>query len=260
MRQGLEGRVALVTGASRGIGRATALALAGEGADVAVNYLKTRSGAEEIAKEIKKMGRRAITVRANVGSGVEARMLVEKTVENLGGIDILVNNAGVLKRQDVLNMNEGDLNEMIDVNVKGTIYCSREAAKYMMKKSRGRIINLSSIFGKGAWGSNSTLYSVTKGAVITLTKRLAQELGPHGITVNAVAPGFIRTDMTVEGNPRRFRKWVSETAPRTALRRIGEPEEVADVILFLASDRASFITGQTIMVDGGRGDLLSSSA
>jgi 3-oxoacyl-[acyl-carrier protein] reductase len=260
VQTGLEGKVALVTGASRGIGRATALALAGEGADVSINYLQTRRGAEEVARRIRKMGRRAITARANVGSRAEVRGMVEETVASLGRIDILVNNAGIMRRLDVMNMNQRDLDELIDVNMKGTIYCSLDAARHMIKHKGGRIINLSSVLAQGAWGKNSTLYSMTKGAIITLTKRLAQELGPYGITVNAVAPGFIRTDMTVEGDLGEFRRRVRETAPRTALRRIGEPEEVANVILFLASDGASFITGQTIMVDGGRGDLLSSSA
>jgi len=260
VQTGLEGKVALVTGASRGIGRATALALANEGADVSINYLKTSSGAEDVANRIRRMGRRAVTVRADVGSRAEARRMVADTVKKLGGIDVLVNNAGVLKRLDVMNMSESALDEMVNVNLKGTIFTSLEAARHMIPKKSGRIINLSSVFAKGAWGRNSTLYSVTKGAIVTLTKRLAQELGPYGITVNAVAPGFIKTDMTVEGNPERFRRWVREIAPRTALRRIGEPEEIASVILFLASERSSFITGQTIMVDGGRGDLLSSSA
>ena len=255
----LEGKVALVTGASRGIGRATAIALARAGADVSINYLRTKSGAEEVAEKIREMGRKAVTIRANIGYGSEAKAMVEETLRRLGRINILVNNAGVLRRVDVMNMNERDMNEMINVNVKGTIYCTLETAKHMISDRNGRIINLSSIFGMGAEGTNSTLYSTTKGAIITLTKRLAQELGPYGITVNAVAPGFIKTDMTFENNPTQFRRWVRKTASITALRRIGKPEEVANVILFLASDGASFITGQTIMVDGGRSDLLSYS-
>jgi len=260
MQGRLTGRVALVTGGGRGIGRATALALGREGANVAVNYSKSAEAAGDVVKEIRSLGTKAISIRADVGERTQVRNMVGETVEALGKIDILVNNAGFVHRIDAMNMeDEKQFEDMMNVHMKGTFYASKDAGKHMVAQKWGRIVNVCSVSGIGTASLNTTPYAISKGGLIIMTKRFAQELGPYGITVNAVAPGFIKTDFTLSLG-RDYEAKAEAAAGIAALRRIGNPEEVAELILFLASDSSSFITGQTITIDGGRKDTLSHSA
>jgi len=258
----LEGRIAIVTGSSRGIGRATALAFAREGAKVVVNYRRERSKAEEVVEEIEKLGGAALAFQADVGDRDAVERMVGETLRALGGVDILVNNAGVyLGAGTLLEFNEDEYDPMWRVNVKGVLQCSRAVAPHMMEKRYGKIVNIASVAGLGtALLPGNMLYASTKAAVIILTKRLALELGRHGINVNAVAPGLIRTEMgegvqPAEEHGERMRYFEENSI----LRRVGGPEEVANVALFLASDESSFITGQVITVDGGRIDFITHS-
>jgi 3-oxoacyl-[acyl-carrier protein] reductase len=254
------GRVALVTGGSRGIGRATSLALGREGAKVAVNYSKNKSAADEVVAEIRALGGDAVAIQADVGDRAQVKRMIEETVSAFGRIDILVNNAGFVHRVDAMNMeDENQFEEMMDVHMGGTFYASKDAGKHMVGQKYGRIINVTSVSGIGTASANTTPYAISKGGLIIMTKRFAQELGPYGITVNAIAPGFIKTDFTLSLG-KDYEVKAEAAAGITALRRIGMPEEVAELILFLASDAASFITGQTITIDGGRKDTLSMSA
>ncbi|MFQ6052719.1 MAG: SDR family NAD(P)-dependent oxidoreductase [Candidatus Bathyarchaeia archaeon] len=257
----LEGRVAIVTGASRGIGRATALVFGREGAKVLVNYRRERAKAEEVVEEVERLGGAAMAFRADVGVREEVERMVEAATE-LGGVDILVNNAGVaMGAGSLLEFNDEEYDPMWRVNVKGVLHCTRAVAPQMMAKGSGKVVNIASVAGLGtALLPGNMLYASTKAAVIILTKRLALELGRYGINVNAIAPGLIRTDMGLG-----YRSSAEQAGriqyfiEKSILRRIGEPEEVASVALFLASEEASFITGQVITVDGGRIDFITHS-
>ena len=260
----LEGKIALITGSSRGIGRTTALTFAREGAKVCVNYARSRDKAEEVVREIKSMGGEAIAIKADVSNLEEVKKMIETVVETFGGIDILVNNAGIMYRGTVLESSDeefyGGLEKMWNVNVKGVLYCSREAAKHMVKKRYGRIINVASALGIGLAHMGSTPYAITKMAVIMITKRFAFELGKYGINVNAIAPGLVPTDMVTYGRTEEeIQKTIEMAKSRAVLGRVGRPEDIANVALFLASDEASFITGQVIVADGGRVDYLTHS-
>ncbi|MEM3120619.1 MAG: 3-oxoacyl-ACP reductase family protein [Nitrososphaerota archaeon] len=255
----LRGRVALVTGASRGIGAAIATRLGVSGARVVCNYSKSEAAASKVVSRIVESGGEAIAIRADVASKEEVEAMVEKTVETFGKLDILVNNAGILIRGGVLD-DIGILDRMIEVNVKGVIYCIAASLRHMMRQRYGRIINIASIAAFGTTSRNTTYYAMTKGAIITLTKRLAFELGEYGITVNAVAPGFTKTDMTMDRPAEELQSTIKHLESITALRRVGEPIDIAEVVAFLASDRAGFITGQIISVDGGRMDFFSRSS
>lgn len=242
----LKGKVALVTGASRGIGKSVALALAKEGAMVAVNYYKDEKGAETVAREIVKKGGQALVVQGNVSIKEEAKKLIDVTVEHWGRIDILVNNAGITKDGLLLKMKEEDFDSVLATNLKGTFHCLQEASKVMLKQRAGKIINISSVVGViGNMGQ--TNYAAAKAGVIGLTKSAAKELAIRGITVNAIAPGFIETDMT-ETLSDKIKDQLLSNIP---LRRLGKPEEVANLVCFLASQRADYITGQVLHVDGG---------
>jgi len=258
--QKVRGKVALVTGSSRGIGKSIALELAAQGADLCINYTKKREDAIKVADQIKSMGRRAEVVGADVSQRSQSENLVRETVFKLGRIDILVNNAGIIHFSDYFLDSEKEFLEMLNVNLMGTFYCTREAAKHMVPQKSGKIINISSVAGIGISETGSSGYAVTKAGVIMMTKRLGIELGPHGINVNCVAPGYIKTDMAGVG------KTVDEEAKQekrvidiTMLRRVAQPEEVAKVVGFLASSDSDFICGQTITVDGGRMNFLSRS-
>lgn len=256
----LAGRVALVTGASRGIGRATALVFAREGAAVVVNYSKSGERARQVADEIRAAGGRAIAVRGDVARKDEVLAMVEETLRQFGRIDVLVNNAGVFHRGSLLAGAEEDLDAMLAVNVKGVLYCVRAVAPHMMARRYGKIVNISSIAALGTARPDTGPYAATKAAVVSLTKRLALELGPHGINVNGICPGLIRTEMVVsDGTPAAIEARLAALAELAMLGRVGEPEDIAWSALFLASDRASFITGQVLTVDGGRMDFLSQS-
>jgi len=259
MRGRLDGKVALVTGASRGIGRATALAFARQGAAVVVNYSKAHEQAQRLVDDIQKAGAQAVAIRADVASRTEVRAMVEGTLARWGRIDVLVNNAGILHRGNILTLAEENLDEMIAVNLKGMIHCAQAVAPHMMKRRYGKIVNISSIAALGTTMADTTPYAAVKASIVALTKRFALELGPHGINVNAICPGFIRTDMTSVGTPQELDARVLSMAGRAMLGRVGAPEDVAAAALFLASDEASFITAQVLTVDGGRMDFLSHS-
>ena len=242
----LDGKVALVTGASRGIGRAIALRLASEGARVAINYAGSTAKAEAVKAEIEQNGGEAILVQADVSDSASVDAMVAKVVEAFGQIDILVNNAGITRDGLMMRMKDEDFDAVINTNLKGVFYCTKVVSKLMMKKRSGRIINMASVVGLMG-NAGQTNYAAAKAGVIGFSKSAARELAARGITVNMVAPGFIATDMTAAMTD----KAKEMTLTGIPLKRMGEPEDVANAVLFLASDNASYITGQIINVDGG---------
>ncbi len=242
----LEGKTALVTGASRGIGRAIAVELARHGADVAVNYARNAEAATQVVADIAALGRRAVALPADVGDSAQAAALVEATVSALGRLDILVNNAGIVRDALLLRMQETDWDEVLRVNLKGAFSVGKAAARLMARQRAGRIINVSSISGlMGQVGQAN--YSAAKAGLIGLTKSMARELAGRGITVNVVAPGFVTTDMTA-ALPDDLVEKMRALIP---LGRFGAVEDVAGVVAFLASDAAAYITGAVLPVDGG---------
>lgn len=244
----LQGKIALVTGAGRGIGRAIALTLAGYGANVAVNYSGSGDRARETAELIRAMGRRAFLVQADVSKQEDCIRMFQEVENTLGALDILVNNAGITRDNLAVRMSENEFDQVIDTNLKGAFFCMKLAGKVMMKKRYGRIISISSISGvRGNAGQIN--YCASKAGVIGMTKCLAKELASRNVTVNAVAPGYIETDMTAV-LPEKVKAEVMSQVP---LKRMGQPEDIAEMVAFLASDRASYLTGQTIQVDGGMG-------
>lgn len=246
MKVDLTGKVALVTGASRGIGRAIALALGEAGAAVVVNYREKQAQAEETAAEVERKGTKAVTWRANVADEDQVRAMVEGVHARFNRLDILVNNAGVIRDLLLLQMERRDWTEVLETNLFGAYHCCRAALKGMVLRKWGRIINLSS-FSAFHGGRGQSNYAASKGAINAFTRSLAMEVGPKGITVNAIAPGLIATDMS-RGVLALSDDVVRE---RIALRRVGEAAEVAPLAVFLASDAAAYITGQVIHVDGG---------
>ena len=242
----LDGKVALVTGASRGIGRAIALKLAAEGAKVAINYAGNTAKAEEVKAEIEKNGGEAILVQADVADAAAVEAMVNTTVEAFGQIDILVNNAGITRDGLLMRMKDEDFDAVINTNLKGVFYCTKLVSKLMMKKRSGRIINMASVVGLMG-NAGQTNYAAAKAGVIGFSKSAAKELAARGITVNMVAPGFIDTDMTAAMTD----KAREMTLTGIPLNRMGTPEDVANAVAFLVSDNASYITGQVINVDGG---------
>ena len=254
----VKGRVALVTGASRGIGRAIATRLAAEGAAIGVNYHRSTQAAEQVAAEIQSGGGRAVAVQADVADKAAVEAMVERTANELGPIDILVNNAAVLIPGELLDYKEEDLDRMWAANVKGVLYCTGAVVPSMIERKYGRIINLSSNAAVGTAFPGTTMYAVTKAAVAILTKRFAFDFGKHGITVNAVLPGFTVTEMTTGGkSPEQVEQILETVSSRSMLARPGDVEDIAHVVSFLASDKTSFMTGQYLMADGGRMDYLT---
>jgi 3-oxoacyl-[acyl-carrier protein] reductase len=240
----LSEQVAIVTGASRGIGRATAIALAATGVKVVVNYAQSSGAAEEVVQEIEKNGGNAIALKADVSKTEEVDSLIEQTLKTFGRIDILVNNAGITRDTLLLRMKLEDWQAVIDLNLTGVFLCTKAVSKVMLKQKSGRVINITSVAGlMGNPGQAN--YSAAKAGVIGFSKTVAKELAVRGITVNAVAPGFIVTDMTNDLKADEILKYIP-------LARYGQPEEVAGMIRFLATDSAAaYITGQVFNVDGG---------
>lgn len=242
----LTGKAALVTGASRGIGRAIAVALAEAGADVAVNYSGSEAAARETVQAIEALGCKAVMIKADVGKAAEFEDLVQKTLETFGKLDILVNNAGITRDNLIMRMKEEDFDAVIETNLKGVFNGIKAVTRPMMKQRSGRIINISSVVGV-LGNAGQANYVAAKAGVIGLTKSAARELASRGITVNAVAPGYIETDMT-DKLPQDVREGILNQVP---LGRMGKPEDVAHAVVYLASDAASYMTGQTIHIDGG---------
>ncbi len=242
----LKGKNAIITGAGRGIGRAIAKKMAACGANVVINYSSSETEANELVKEIAESGAKVLACKADVSNFEQAKALIDFAKDNLGSIDILVNNAGIARDALLMRMGEQDWDAVIDINLKGTFNCIRHCSAIMMKQRSGRIINITSVIGLTG-NAGQANYAASKAGVIGLTKSAAKELAGRGITVNAVAPGAIETDMTAE-LAENVKKAIEDSIP---LGRFAHPDEVAETAVFLASDAAAYITGQVIAVDGG---------
>lgn len=242
----LAGKVAVVTGSSRGIGRAVALRLAAEGAKVVVNYRGNEAAAQEVVAQIQANGGEATAIQADVSRPAEAEALINAAIKAFARVDILVNNAGTTRDTLIMRMSEDDWDVVIDTNLKGTFNCIKAATRPMMRQRYGRIVNISSVSGL-AGNAGQANYASAKAGLLGLTKTVAKELGSRGITCNAVAPGYVPTDLTADLPPNLLQAAID----RTPLGRTGTPEDMAAAVAFLASDEAGFITGQVLAVDGG---------
>ena len=244
----LSGKVALITGAGRGFGEATAALFVDEGADVALNYLNSKADCEAIAEKAHEAGQRAITVQADMREADDIDRLAEKTLAEFGRVDILVNNAGVLYRGPFADSDEADWRDEIEVNIFGPMRLTRALLPHMIERGQGRIINLSSQLAPTG-SAGSAVYAATKGFILTWTKSLAQEVGQHGVNVNAIGPGSIVTDMNLDVYPDEEAQ--AQRATEIPLRRLGSPRDVAECALFLASEGSNFLTGQMLSPNGG---------
>jgi len=242
----LDGKVAVITGASRGIGRAVALELAQQGAKVVINYAGNAAAAQEVKQLVEQAGGQAIVVQGDVADAAAVDNLISQTMEAFGRIDILVNNAGITRDGLLMRMKESDWDAVMNTNLKGVFFCTKAASRIMMKQKCGKIINMTSVVGVMG-NAGQANYAAAKAGVIGFTKSMARELASRGITVNAIAPGFIATDMTAVLTD----QVKSELAGQIPLNRLGTAEEVAKAASFLASPAADYITGQTLHVDGG---------
>lgn len=242
----MKGQHALVTGGSRGIGKAICLELAQQGVHIAVNYSGNKQKAEDVAKECQSHGVEAMVIQGNVADSSSVQMMVKSVIEKFGSIEILVNNAGITKDNLIMRMKEEDFDAVIDTNLKGVFNCAKAVSRSMMKQRYGRIINISSVVGVMG-NAGQANYVASKAGVIGLTKSLARELANRNIRANAIAPGFIETEMTDE----LADETKEELLKQIPLAMLGKPEDVARVVTFLASDAASYMTGQTLHVDGG---------
>jgi 3-oxoacyl-[acyl-carrier protein] reductase len=252
----LDNKVALVTGAARGIGREIALTLAREGADIVANALNAPN-LETLVSEIEKMGRKAIAVTADISKKTDVDRMVDTAIAAFGKIDILVCNAGITRFAPFLEMSEEDWDAVVDVDMKGTFLCGQSVAKHMVTRKYGKIVNISSLSGMGARNERMANYAASKAGVNNLSRVMALALGDHGINVNVVAPGVINTEMGLaRRTPAELAAYHELYKQQTALHRVGEAQDIANVVLFLASDDSSFITGQVIVSDGGVKDGL----
>jgi 3-oxoacyl-[acyl-carrier protein] reductase len=242
----LTGKTAIITGASRGIGAAIARRFAEQGANIVVNYSGSQEKAEAVVREIEQTGAKAIAVKANVADAAEVKAMIDAAMEQFGSIDILVNNAGITRDNLMMRMKEDEWDDVINTNLKGVFLCTKAVTRQMMKQRHGRIVNIASIVGVMG-NAGQANYVAAKAGVIGLTKTTARELASRGITANAVAPGFITTDMTEKLGEDVQKSMLSQIP----LARFGAPEDVANAALFLASDEASYVTGQTLNLDGG---------
>lgn len=242
----LTGKIALVTGASRGIGRAIALKLSDAGAKIAINFAGNLAKAEEVKAEIESRGGEALLVQGSVDNFEVVNSVVKKIVETWGTVDILINNAGITRDNLLIKMSESDFDEVIATNLKGVFNCTKAVTRMMMKNRSGRIVNLASVVGLTGNISQAN-YAAAKAGIIGFTKSAAKELATRGVTVNAIAPGFINTDMTAKLSE----KIREETLNQIPMGKFGTPEDVANLAAFLVSDQAAYITGQVINVDGG---------
>lgn len=242
----LNGKVVLITGGSRGIGKAIAIKLASYKANIVINYTSNKEHALKVKEEIESYGVKSIVIKCDVSKSDEVNNMIEEVVKEFGQIDILVNNAGITRDGLLMRMKEEDFDSVIDINLKGVFNCTKSATKYMMKKRYGKIINISSVVGL-IGNAGQANYCASKAGVIGLTKSSARELASRNINVNAIAPGFIDTDMTSVLNE-NLKETMLKNIPQN---RFGSPEDVANLVLFLASDMSSYITGQIINVDGG---------
>ncbi len=249
----LSGKTALVTGASRGLGRAIALRLAQDGAAVAVNYRERAAEAEAVAGDIRVSGGKAIALQAHVADPAQVRSMVDRAAHDLGPVDILINNAGVLRRGDLADFEWSQMEGMRATNVDGLVNVTRAVVDGMKQRKFGRIVNLTSVAAFGTAMAGTTFYAATKAAVSVITRRFAMDLGPHGITVNAVAPGFILTDMARAG---RDSADIAKVAEKAMVKRVGQPEDIAHAVAFLCAPESGFITAQILTVDGGRMDYI----
>ncbi len=244
----VDGKRALVTGASKGIGAGIALALAREGADVAINYNSDAAGAEEVAGQVRALGRAATTIGANVREAADCRRLVEEAARGLGGLDILVNNAGITLWEDFFETDEAHWDATIDTNLKSVFFCTQAAAKIMREGRWGRVVNISSGASRSPF-RRATPYNASKGGMNMLSVGLAAELGRYGITVNTVGPGAI----LIERTSHEMEDYGGHFAKATPLGRVGYPEDIAGAVLYYCSDAAAYVTGQVFWVDGGLG-------
>ena len=242
----LQGKVAVVTGGSRGIGRAVSLLLAANGADVAVNYAGNQKAAEEVCTAISAMNRKAFSYKADVSDSVEVKEMFDSILKDFGRVDILVNNAGITRDNLLALMKEDEWNAVINANLTGMFNCTKAIVKMMMKQRSGRIINMTSVVGVNG-NAGQANYAAAKGGVIAFTKSVAKELASRNVTANVIAPGFIDTDMTAELSE----KVKEEMLKNIPLGTLGQADDVAKAVLFFASDNAKYITGQTLHVDGG---------
>ena len=242
----LNSKTAIVTGAARGIGRAVALNLAESGVSLVLNYYQNEEAALGLVKEIDALGGRCVLVQGDVSNPGDAQKLINSALENFNELDILINNAGINKDNLLIRMKEEEFQRVVDVNLLGTFYCTKYASKIMMKKRFGRIVNVSSVVGI-AGNAGQSNYAASKAGIIGFTKSVAKELATRNITVNAIAPGYIKTDMT----DRLSEEQKDRILSRVPLGRFGLPEDVANMVNFLISDKADYITGQVFRIDGG---------
>ncbi len=251
----LDGKVAVITGSARGIGKQIALRFAREGADIVLNDLRATE-MEAVAQEIKDLGRKVVTVMADISTTAGARRLIEAAIKNFKKVDILVNNAGITIRRSWLEMTEDEWDKVQSVDLKGVFLCTQAVARHMMERKYGKIINMSAPGGLGRT-SAQVAYGAAKAGVIQLTKKCARELGTYGINANSIAPGRVMTDLTRTGRtPEEIEREIANSISAVALKRVGTTDDIANLALFLASDESSFISGQTIACDGGGMDRM----